>query len=299
MIVHFTIGAKRKVGESNPIQPGEGQLVSTQPPQPIRIPSVSVDIPGVEPEFPVCRTGVLPLDDEPSVVLFTVKSLTILHLPLVLRFESAFRVAQPPMGGTHGAAHTPAALPSCFSSSSHSGPDGSRTHHTDLARVNRPQRHAGPSRGPSGTRTRPASLPRKRAAKTPTDRRVIPDGLEPASPCSQSTWVRRYPTSRLSVRTAGFEPAISWPPSRRDTQVSLRSASGPCGSRTRLCALKGRDPQSDRRTSRVGARSVRSGPGGARTLVSWSSARRYAVSATSPTKKPGVACDTGFLDNPS
>ncbi len=26
-----------------------------------------------------------------------------------------------------------------------SGPDGSRTHHTDLARVSRPQRHAGPS----------------------------------------------------------------------------------------------------------------------------------------------------------
>ena len=29
-----------------------------------------------------------------------------------------------------------------------SGPDGSRTHHTDLARVSRLQRHAGPSRGP-------------------------------------------------------------------------------------------------------------------------------------------------------
>ena len=67
-------------------------------------------------------------------------------------------------------------------------------------------------------------------------------GLEPASPCSQSTWVRRYPTSR-SVRTAGVEPAISWPPTRRDNQASLRSAvSSSCGSRTRLCALKGRDP---------------------------------------------------------
>ena len=139
-------------------------------------------------------------------------------------------------------------------------------------------------------------------------------GLEPASPCSQrpplrggARWVRRYPTSRLSVRTAGFEPRAptrsvgrSWPPARRDTQASLRSdLSSPCGSRTRLFGLKGRCPQSDRRTSRLGARSLRSGPGGARTLVSWSSARRYAVSATSPTKKPGVACDTGFLDNPS
>ena len=101
------------------------------------------------------------------------------------------------------------------------------------------------------------------------------------------------------VRTAGFEPAISCTPSRRDTQASLRSVkSGSCGSRTRLCALKGRDPRSDRRTSRVSAHAERSGPGGARTLVSWSSARRYTVSATSPTKKPGVTCtcDTGFLE---
>ena len=52
MIVHFTIGAaspwpfpkgrgeKRKVGESNPIQPDHGRLLSKQLPQPIRIPSV-------------------------------------------------------------------------------------------------------------------------------------------------------------------------------------------------------------------------------------------------------------------
>ncbi len=79
-------------------------------------------------------------------------------------------------------------------------------------------------------------------------------GLEPAFSCSQSTRVSHYPTSRKSVRTAGFEPAISWSPTRRDSQASLRSAtSGSCGSRTRLCALKGRDPRSDRRTSRVGA----------------------------------------------
>ena len=51
-----------------------------------------------------------------------------------------------------------------------SGPHGSRTHHTDLARVSRPQRHAGPSiRGPSGNRTRSPSLPRTCAAATPTD----------------------------------------------------------------------------------------------------------------------------------
>ena len=53
----------------------------------------------------------------------------------------------------------------------------------------------------------------------------------------------RYPTSRSSVRTAGFEPAISWPPARRDTQASLRSVtSSSCGSRTRFAALKGQHP---------------------------------------------------------
>jgi hypothetical protein len=53
----------------------------------------------------------------------------------------------------------------------------------------------------------------------------------------------RCPTSRHSVRTGGFEPPISWSPTRRDNQASPRSAaSSSCGSRTRLCALKGRDP---------------------------------------------------------
>jgi hypothetical protein len=111
-------------------------------------------------------------------------------------------------------------------------------------------------------------------------------GLEPAFSCSQGTRVSHYPTSRMSVRTAGFEPAISCTPSRRDTQASLRSAvSGSCGSRTRLCALKGRDPHPDKRTSRVSAHAERSGPGGARTLVCGFSGRRYTISATSPTKK--------------
>ena len=44
-------------------------------------------------------------------------------------------------------------------------------------------------------------------------------GLEPAVLCSQSTWVRRYPTSRQSVRTGGFEPPISWSPTRRDARL--------------------------------------------------------------------------------
>ena len=52
----------------------------------------------------------------------------------------------------------------------------------------------------------------------------------------------RCPTSRHLVRTGGFEPPISWSPTRRDNQASLRSVSSSCGSRTRLCALKGRNP---------------------------------------------------------
>lgn len=40
-----------------------------------------------------------------------------------------------------------------------------------------------------------------------------------------------------------FRPAISCTPSRRDSQTSLRSVSGSCGSRTRLFGLKGRCPQ--------------------------------------------------------
>ena len=58
-------------------------------------------------------------------------------------------------------------------------------------------------------------------------------GLEPTISCFQNTRACRYPTSRCSVRTAGFEPAISWPPTRRDNQASLRSVSStPWGSRT-------------------------------------------------------------------
>ena len=51
----------------------------------------------------------------------------------------------------------------------------------------------------------------------------------------------------ISVRTAGFEPAISWSPTWRDNQVSPRSdrvhvVSSPYGNRTHLAALKGRYP---------------------------------------------------------
>ena len=136
-------------------------------------------------------------------------------------------------------------------------------------------------------------------------------GLEPASPCSQSTWVRRYPTSRKSVRTAGFEPAISCTPSRRDGQTSLRSAvNGSCGSRTRLFGLKGRRPQPIDERAVASAHLPRSWiTGDARTVyavgreVLEPSCAAFQAAATpsqlpGAIKKPGVACDTGFFVNP-
>src|SRR3972149_8610933 len=49
-----------------------------------------------------------------------------------------------------------------------SGPGGGRTHLTDLARISRRHGTSQP-RGPSGSRTRSSSLPRRGAAETPTD----------------------------------------------------------------------------------------------------------------------------------
>ena len=44
-------------------------------------------------------------------------------------------------------------------------------------------------------------------------------GLEPTISCPRNTWVCRYPTSRCQVRTAGFEPAFSWSPTKRDARL--------------------------------------------------------------------------------
>ena len=58
-----------------------------------------------------------------------------------------------------------------------------------------------------------------------------------------------YIPDSFSVRTGGFEPPISWSPTRRDTRTSLRSVvSDPYRSRTGLVALKGQCPRTDRRT---------------------------------------------------
>ena len=55
-----------------------------------------------------------------------------------------------------------------------SGPDGSRTHHTDLARVSRPQRHAGPRFGRSVRESNPILVLTKDACCRNTYRPSVP-----------------------------------------------------------------------------------------------------------------------------
>ena len=86
-----------------------------------------------------------------------------------------------------------------------------------------------------------------------------------------------HPEFVLSVRTAGFEPAVSWPPTRRDNQASLRSASStPYGSRTRIAGVKNQHPEplDERGVSGCARSPSASGPGGARILVCGASNRR-------------------------
>ena len=65
-------------------------------------------------------------------------------------------------------------------------------------------------RGPFGNRTRSSSLPRRRAAGTPTDHfaSVIPDGVEPSLSWLSPRRLRRWTTgsSSLSVTEVGVEP---------------------------------------------------------------------------------------------
>ena len=49
-------------------------------------------------------------------------------------------------------------------------------------------------------------------------------GVEPRASCSQSRRAAICTSARMfPVRTAGFEPAFSWPPAKRDNQASPRS----------------------------------------------------------------------------
>jgi hypothetical protein len=125
-----------------------------------------------------------------------------------------------------------------------SGPDGNRTHHTDLARISRlpwymPARFV---RGPSGSRTRSPSLPRTCATGTPTDRRVSDPGWNRTITLLPTTTTPRCPTQAsspldhgiMSVTRVGVEPTKSRG-SRPRRFACLRtrpSASSGSGSRT-------------------------------------------------------------------
>ena len=95
----------------------------------------------------------------------------------------------------------------------------------------------------------------RHASFTPPDH--VQSGRWDSNPRSRVPETRspgRCPTSRLSVRTAGFEPAIPWPPARCDSRLRhVLIASSSYGNRTHLSALKGQYPKTDRRTSRVSA----------------------------------------------
>ena len=126
-------------------------------------------------------------------------------------------------------------------------------------------------------------------------------GLEPTISCSQNTRASRCPTSRLSVRTAGFEPAISWPPTRRDTRLRyvLELSAARVGVEPNLLGLKDRaSPEVERAV--LCAYAQRGVDQGALESPSPGfQTRRYAVSATGPsscvgTKKARCRFDTGL-----
>ena len=149
-------------------------------------------------------------------------------------------------------------------------------------------------------------------ATSPRLPRVGMAGFEPAISCSQRPCCARCPAGRplpyipssFPVRTGGFKPRAptegwsSWSPTRRDNpsfatfwqQRLMRESNPPL-------RLKGRDPQTDRRMSRLGAvcsavalpcsrAPSTQWAGRARIRVSWFSARRYTISATDPFLPP-------------
>ena len=119
-------------------------------------------------------------------------------------------------------------------------------------------------------------------------------GLEPTIPCARNTWACRYPTSRSKVRTAGFEPAFSWSPTKRDARLRRvlmeypvgESNPNPTGIRSpSACPLDGAVCA---RTCSAKWAGRRSNP---RLLVFSQALHRLSYQ---PNKKPDVACDTGF-----
>jgi hypothetical protein len=179
-------GLQRKVGESNPVQPSRGGcLASSFLSQFGYLPFVSVDPPGIEPESPACRAGVLPLDDEPIVVA-SLQPLAITYLAFVFRLESSRCVAQPPMLRTHLASHAPATFSSSLSSTSHSGPPGNRT---PIAWVQTKRLPVGPA-----ARVFERSAVGLEPGLRPYHGRVLPEHLQTVT----------------SVIPGGVEPPLSW-----------------------------------------------------------------------------------------
>ena len=88
-----------------------------------------------------------------------------------------------------------------------SGPDRSRTDHTDLARISRPHRHA----GPLFREVRPGIEPGLRAPTTLTDHssKVIPGRIELPISWVSSRRLRHWTTGSCSVTRVGIEPTKS------------------------------------------------------------------------------------------
>jgi hypothetical protein len=93
-------------------------------------------------------------------------------------------------------------------------------------------------KGPFGNRTRSSSLPRRRAAGTPTDHFaiVIPDGVEPSLSWLSPRRLRRW-TTGSPVTEAGIEPAITRLSTLPLCQFAYPVASGGSGCCTRRSRL--------------------------------------------------------------
>ena len=168
---------------------------------------MSVDPPGIEPGFPVCRTGVFPLDHEP---VFSVDRMGIEPITPILQGSVASL-------GT--------CQPEC------------------LWRLLSPFARATPRgpcsvEGPSGNRTRSPSLPRRCATGTPTDHCFSDPGwnrtsdflgvIQASSPLDHGI---------IRVTEVGVEPTKS-PRSQRDRFSSLRTWPSSSGSGSRTPAVQ-------------------------------------------------------------
>ena len=131
---------------------------------------------------------------------------TVIRLPSVITHQWTRRESNPDFRHTR-------AVSSLWTTSpcSSSGPPGTRTPITWVQTKRLPLGPAAhEARGPSGSRTRSSSLPRRCAAKTPTDHfaTVIPAGIEPAlswlSPRRLCLWTTG--SFSLSVTGVGLEP---------------------------------------------------------------------------------------------